>query len=171
MRDFLNTHDVEERVDDLATPGALAAWLEARKLRTGPTTPTDLVEATALREGLRAALRTAAHDGMSTPRTLDDLAARFPLRLSFAGPRPALAPVAAGVRGGLAGVLAAAAACVHDGSWTRLKVCSSDTCQWAFYDTSRNRTRAWCSMRVCGNRQKTRAYRGRRREEERSGAR
>jgi predicted RNA-binding Zn ribbon-like protein len=31
----------------------------------------------------------------------------------------------------------------------------------AFHDTSKNQSRQWCSMRVCGNRQKTRAYRRR----------
>ena len=36
----------------------------------------------------------------------------------------------------------------------------SGTCRWAFLDTSKNRSRAWCSMSVCGNRTKTRAYRG-----------
>ncbi len=43
-------------------------------------------------------------------------------------------------------------------------VCSSDTCQWAFYDRSKNRSGRWCSMQVCGNRTKTRAYRARQRD-------
>jgi predicted RNA-binding Zn ribbon-like protein len=32
----------------------------------------------------------------------------------------------------------------------------------AFYDRSKNSSRTWCSMSSCGNRAKTRAYRGRR---------
>ena len=43
------------------------------------------------------------------------------------------------------------------------QVCVADDCQWAFYDTSKNRSRHWCSMGVCGNRQKTRTYRARQR--------
>jgi predicted RNA-binding Zn ribbon-like protein len=49
-----------------------------------------------------------------------------------------------------------------DGSWERLKVCPADDCLWAFYDRSRNRSRRWCDMEVCGNRAKVRGYRERR---------
>jgi predicted RNA-binding Zn ribbon-like protein len=49
-----------------------------------------------------------------------------------------------------------------DGSWARLKACRSQLCKWLFYDRSRNRSAVWCSMAVCGNRTKTRAYRARR---------
>ena len=48
------------------------------------------------------------------------------------------------------------------GTWSRLKVCPADDCQWAFYDHSKNRSGTWCSMQVCGNRAKVRAYRERR---------
>ena len=50
-----------------------------------------------------------------------------------------------------------------DGTWQRLKLCREDSCQWAFLDTSKNRSRTWCSMGICGNRSKTRAYRARQR--------
>jgi predicted RNA-binding Zn ribbon-like protein len=50
-----------------------------------------------------------------------------------------------------------------DDTWNRLKACRLDNCQWAFYDTSKNRSRTWCSMKVCGNRAKARAYRERQR--------
>jgi predicted RNA-binding Zn ribbon-like protein len=45
--------------------------------------------------------------------------------------------------------------------WPRLKICASDECRWAFYDSSRNRGGTWCQMEVCGNRIKNRAYRQR----------
>jgi len=48
-----------------------------------------------------------------------------------------------------------------DGSWERLKICLDDTCRWAFFDASKNRRGHWCSMEVCGNRVKNRAYRAR----------
>ncbi|MEO8517650.1 MAG: CGNR zinc finger domain-containing protein [Dermatophilaceae bacterium] len=41
-------------------------------------------------------------------------------------------------------------------------MCPADGCRWGFNDTSRNRSRQWCSMEVCGNRAKARAHRGRR---------
>jgi predicted RNA-binding Zn ribbon-like protein len=41
----------------------------------------------------------------------------------------------------------------------RVGVCADDRgCGWLFYDTSRNRTRQWCSMRGCGNRAKARRH-------------
>jgi predicted RNA-binding Zn ribbon-like protein len=49
-----------------------------------------------------------------------------------------------------------------DGSWYRLKSCRKDSCRWAFYDRSRNRSRSWCSMSVCGNRMKATRFRERR---------
>jgi len=58
-------------------------------------------------------------------------------------------------------VLTAVAEAMADGSWTRLKACRSDSCQWAFIDTSRNRSRTWCDMAVCGNREKARRFRSR----------
>jgi len=48
-----------------------------------------------------------------------------------------------------------------DGTWERLKICAADSCRWAFYDASKNRGGHWCSMQVCGNREKNRAYRAR----------
>ena len=38
----------------------------------------------------------------------------------------------------------------------RVKSCGSPTCQWLFLDTSKNATRRWCQMEVCGNREKGR---------------
>jgi predicted RNA-binding Zn ribbon-like protein len=49
------------------------------------------------------------------------------------------------------------------GNLDRLKMCASDECQWVFYDRSKPATRRWCSSTICGNREKTRAYRTRRR--------
>jgi predicted RNA-binding Zn ribbon-like protein len=59
-------------------------------------------------------------------------------------------------------VLAAVHASMEEGIWGRLKSCANATCGWAFYDRSKNRSGRWCSMEVCGNRTKTRAYRRRR---------
>lgn len=58
-------------------------------------------------------------------------------------------------------ILTAVATAVADGSLKRLKLCASPDCRWAFHDTSRSGAGRWCSMEVCGNRHKTRAYRRR----------
>jgi predicted RNA-binding Zn ribbon-like protein len=59
-------------------------------------------------------------------------------------------------------VAAVALAAMLDGSWPRLKACRN--CHWSFYDYSPNRSATWCSMQLCGNRKKTRAYRRRKAE-------
>ncbi|MGH3980501.1 MAG: CGNR zinc finger domain-containing protein, partial [Pseudonocardiaceae bacterium] len=64
----------------------------------------------------------------------------------------------------VAGVLAAAVRIAVSGDWNRIKICPADDCRWAFYDRSRNRSRTWCSMQVCGNRQKARSWRARARD-------
>jgi len=40
----------------------------------------------------------------------------------------------------------------------RVGHCADDRCGWLFLDTSRNRSRRWCSMEDCGNRAKARRY-------------
>jgi regulatory LacI family protein/CGNR zinc finger protein len=47
-----------------------------------------------------------------------------------------------------------------DGSWTRLKACARESCRWAYFDSSRNRSGRWCSMAWCGNAVKMRARNG-----------
>lgn len=129
-----------------------------------PATPGSLASARGVREALRAFL-VANNEGGSAPvdaaATLERAAERAHLSLEL-GPSPELVSLAGGVDGALGGVLAAAFECMRDGSWGRLKACRN--CHWAFYDESRNRSAAWCSMQLCGNRLKIRRYRARRRE-------
>jgi predicted RNA-binding Zn ribbon-like protein len=40
----------------------------------------------------------------------------------------------------------------------RLRECAADRCAWLFLDRSRNGTRRWCDMTVCGNRSKARRF-------------
>ena len=40
----------------------------------------------------------------------------------------------------------------------RLRLCAADDCNWVFLDHSRNGSRRWCDMNVCGNRAKARRY-------------
>jgi len=154
-----------------------------------PADEADLETAIALRTSLRAAMGAhhqrpqgggtgvaAATPATATPATatasgargvasgsgLERAAASLPLRVTESAGKPALVPVEGGVRGGLARLVAAMVASTADRSWERLKICAEDSCQWAFLDSSRNRSKHWCSMLECGNRSKTRAYRARR---------
>jgi len=40
----------------------------------------------------------------------------------------------------------------------RVRQCELATCAWLFLDRSRNRSRRWCDMKVCGNREKARRH-------------
>jgi predicted RNA-binding Zn ribbon-like protein len=40
----------------------------------------------------------------------------------------------------------------------QVRMCEADTCRWLFLDTSRNHSRRWCDMKVCGNRTKVRRF-------------
>ena len=46
----------------------------------------------------------------------------------------------------------------------RIRACGVETCRWLFLDTSKNHTRRWCNMKVCGNRMKARRFQARREE-------
>jgi predicted RNA-binding Zn ribbon-like protein len=55
-----------------------------------------------------------------------------------------------------------AAQLVLSDSMQRVRACGADTCRWLFLDTSKNHTRRWCNMRICGNRVKARRFQARR---------
>ncbi len=165
--DFVNTLDIEAGTDELATPGALAAWLTAKGLikrdATDPSAP-EHEAAIRLREALRALMlehNGGPHDGQAGGE-LDRAARRGQLGVHFAPDGTvALRPASHDVDGALAAVLTPVAEAASDGSWQRAKACRAGDCHWAFYDRSRNRSGTWCDMAVCGNRTKVRAYRQR----------
>jgi len=51
----------------------------------------------------------------------------------------------------------------------RVGQCADGRCGWLFLDTSRNRSRRWCSMEDCGNRAKARRHYERSRHPQESG--
>lgn len=166
VQEFVNTVDLEHGREWLATPADLDRWLLERSLgaTAPPATAEQLSRAVALREALRALLRTNNRRPLDERAidVLNDAASRAGIELRFgADGRPAAA-VTAGSRvdAALGQLLVAVQAAMAAGSWPRLKACRN--CRWAFYDYSPNRSAAWCSMTLCGNRAKTRAYRARR---------
>ncbi|MGE5292898.1 MAG: CGNR zinc finger domain-containing protein [Micromonosporaceae bacterium] len=168
LRDFVNTLDLDEATDELSDTASLVTWLSARGLIAHGSRgvgdgagEADLEAAIALRTSLRSAMR-AHHETRGQPAGLDAAAGGFPLRVSESSGTPTLVPAETGVRGALGWLAAAIVASAADHTWERLKICADDTCQWAFLDSSKNRSKHWCSMRECGNRAKTRAYRARR---------
>ena len=165
---FANSVDHEEGTDDLTTPVELTRWLVQHGLleRRTASTPQDLTLARSLRDALQKAL-VANHDESGEYRDLDAVAANLPLTVSGSDGRIGLRPVRDGVPGALSRVLVAVNDAVADGTWSRLKICSSDTCAWAYFDATKNRSRTYCEW-GCGNKIKTRNYRARKKAAMRS---
>jgi predicted RNA-binding Zn ribbon-like protein len=53
-------------------------------------------------------------------------------------------------------------------AWKRVRICQN--CRWLFLDRSRNASRLWCDMSVCGNRHKAKRHYERRKQAEREAA-
>jgi predicted RNA-binding Zn ribbon-like protein len=168
IRDFVNTRKLPAEREILSSPAALADWLASHDL--GPVgaraTAADLRHAIELREALRQAL--LGHNGVEVDENaafavLDRVARQARIRLCFDDCAGALTPEAGGVTASLGQIAIAVHSAMADGSWPLLKACRASDCQWAFLDTAKNHSRAWCSMRSCGNREKARAFRERHR--------
>jgi predicted RNA-binding Zn ribbon-like protein len=175
VESFLNSVDVESGADDLGSVAQLQRWLadHQRGEAGARATEEDLILARAVRDHLRELLAGHAegeHAAAQTSAGLGQFAERVPLRATFHGGVAGLAPAAGGVLGVLGEVLAGVVLAERDGTWRRLKLCREGTCQVAFYDRSKNASRCWCSMQVCGNRNKTRAYRQRASANDEAGA-
>lgn len=68
----------------------------------------------------------------------------------------------AAARARILGAIARSAAdLLASGELDRVKVCDAHDCGWFFVDVSRNKSRRWCDMAGCGNRDKARRYRER----------
>jgi predicted RNA-binding Zn ribbon-like protein len=182
LQAFVNSRNIEAGTEELASPADLDRWLAEHGL-TAPgdaaaAGPADLRQALDLREAVRAVLRShVRHSGaagfpaeLATSGTaepdpaarLGGLASRRPVLLAARSDGTlTLAPAGTGVPAALTRLLVIAAEAGTVGAWARLKVCSADDCQWAFYDRSPTRNGCWCSMQICGSRAKSRAYRAR----------
>ncbi len=172
VRAFVNTLDVEAAVDEFATADGIGAWLVRSRLFPGSAEPVldehDKARVVAVRSALRELL-VANHDGDRPPpgalAVLSQESERCPLRVRWEAdgdaqlvPAANLAPVDT-VIGRLLVIVHDA---IREGRWSRLRLCREDTCQWAFYDASRNRSGKWCGS-GCANRANVRAYRERQR--------
>jgi predicted RNA-binding Zn ribbon-like protein len=165
---FVNSVDLESGEDELPGPAELREWLAERDLIAADArvSRADFNRAIDVREGLRALLM--ANNGMPLDEErverLDRAAARAGVRVVFTpGSEPRLAPESGGVDGAIARLLAIVAGAVEQGRWARLKACPRDVCHWAFFDHSKNHSGRWCLMEVCGNIEKARTFRERKR--------
>ncbi len=187
--EFLNTlderrftlHGIQHTpADALPAPSDLAAWLAGHELIPPgtPATTRDLALAHALRQALRdllmlraapdaapqaAQAAAAGHAVASRLLRANSALSAHQLRVQ-ADPDgiPVLVPTGHSIPAALAAIAATVALAQAAGTWHRLRICAAPDCRWVFYDTSRPGAARWCSMRICGNRAKTRTYRQRR---------
>jgi predicted RNA-binding Zn ribbon-like protein len=170
LQAFVNTTDRIISLDELSSPEKLKEWLTAWELLDDTDLgETELVRGLELREALRELL-VANGEGRAVPGAALEILnragaeGRLVVRLGREG-RSELDSTAPGLPGALGRLVAIAYTAMADGTWERLKACRSAECRWAFYDSSRNHSGAWCTMSVCGARAKSRAYRRRRKDD------
>lgn len=177
LYDFVNSLDLRRYVeqgvahvacDELATTAQMGVWLSARELlresvQLGEDNHRSVL---ALREALRSFIQLAPIDRkVDAPAAarLNALAVNFPLTLTVEGGGVALQPLRVSPASGLGTILAELQQLAATERLDRLRMCASEECHWVFFDRSKPANRRWCNSAVCGNRQKTRAYRARRR--------
>ncbi|GHE82136.1 hypothetical protein GCM10017786_11080 [Amycolatopsis deserti] len=160
-------------VERIPVPQRLVDWLAVSGLAVDSCTPAQLELAWELREAIHAAATAAAkHEPLppSAVQVINDRSAqgRAAAVLTPEGKRRWQLSSASSVEDAL-GVIAADAISIIAGERDgRLALCASPTCQAAFFDTSQSRTRRWCDMNTCGNREKKARYYANRRETARS---
>ncbi|UJB40550.1 CGNR zinc finger domain-containing protein [Streptomyces sp. A1-5] len=148
-----------DAVERIPTPQRLVDWLVVNGLAVDSCTAAQLDLARELRESIHAVATAAAiQDALpaSAVQVINDCSAqgRAAAVLTPEGQRRWRLSSASRVEDAL-GVIAADAISIVAGERDgKLALCASPTCQAAFFDTSQSRTRKWCDMNTCGNRQK-----------------
>ncbi|MFC9873153.1 CGNR zinc finger domain-containing protein [Nocardia salmonicida] len=148
-----------DAVERIPTPQRLVDWLAVNGLAVDSCTTAQLELARTLRESIHAAATAAAIQDpppVSAVRIINDrsIQGRAAAILTPESNRAWRLSSASCVEDAL-GVIAADAISIIAGERDgRLALCASPTCRAAFFDTSQSRTRKWCDMNTCGNRQK-----------------
>ena len=187
--DFANT--VEDRpgtrpLDGLTSYARLVDWARAagllpdggaeRLLAAAAARPSAaaavLKRAVALREAIYRVFLAVAHRRPPEPTDLAALNAE--LARSMARARVVPVPADGGFAWGweaddeeldrmLWPIARSAADLLTSERTSAVRECSARDCSWLFMDTSRNGSRRWCNMQVCGNRAKARRHQQRKR--------
>ena len=165
IQHFINSTEMPDGVDELRTGPLAAHWLRETVGADLEVSEKDRARLVATPEALRDLLE--AHTGENVDPAvavrLERLLGTAPLRPVLSAAGATLAVNCGGVDNFLGMISTAIVEATLMDTWSRLKVCRSDACRWAFYDRSKNGRSCWCSMRVCGSREKARNYRARQR--------
>lgn len=163
---FLNTEDGVRGIDELANATALAGWLIQRRLVPPGFVADggDVQRVREVRDALRTVIRARARgrSAEAAAARLNRLAQEGGVRVFFAADGGlSFAAVSDGLGGALGQIFAALAQGQAAGQLERFKICDGPKCGRAYFDTSPGVTARWCSMKICGNRAKARAFRRR----------
>lgn len=148
-----------DAMERIPTPQRLVDWLAVYDLAVDSCTAAQLDLARELRESIHAAATAAAvQDALpaSAVHVINDRSAqgRAAAVLTPEGVRRWRLSPASRVEDALSVIAADAISVIAGERDGRLALCASPTCRAAFFDTSQSRTRKWCDMNTCGNRQK-----------------
>ena len=181
---FVNTlsgRATEQPSEKLVTFEALLTWardeglvkvdeidrLLSRATRRQREAERVVTDARALRELIHETLEATAAGQTPRPGTLDELSKRI------AGwyRHGRLAPAGESLQWVYAGeedldrvlweVARAASRLLTSPRLARVHACEAADCRWWFLDDSKNGSRRWCDMKICGNREKLRRFRER----------
>ncbi len=148
-----------DAVERIPTPHRLIDWLAVNGLAVDSCTTAQLDLARELRESIHAAATAAAiQDALpaAAVQVINDrsVQGRAAAVLTPEGKRRWQLSSASRVEDALSVIAADAISIIAGERDGKLALCASPTCQAAFFDTSQSRTRKWCDMNTCGNRQK-----------------
>ena len=174
--DFVNTRHAEDgRVveDLLGGPWDLARWLREAGVLGAPEAEeaaerwgdAEFRRAVEFRESLRGMIERVAGGGPVRREEIEEINGVLRERSGYIqvvrsgeGFEGRFVPERGGAAGGISPVARSAAELLAGGDLSRLKKCENPECTLHFYDTSKNRSRRWCSMAACGNVMKARAH-------------
>ena len=149
-----------DSVERIPTPERLQDWLATNGLTVQSCTPEDLAHARELRESIHAAATAAAAQAAAIPESALSIINSFSSQgspaaiLTADGKRSWRLNATSGVEDALSVIAADAISIIAAERDGKLAICGSAACRAVFLDTSQSRTRKWCDMNTCGNRQK-----------------
>lgn len=166
LRHFTHHRRQHQQHDELQSPRDLAAWMAERNLQRLGTriSPEIFAGALTLRAGVRTYLACAPAERRTSEnamRALNVATRPFPLLAEASCEGVVLRPARDDASAGLAQIVAELQSAAAIGTLDRLKMCDAEECRRVFFDRSKPGTRRWCVSTLCGNRIKTRTYRGR----------
>lgn len=145
--------------------GAAAERLMAESRRRPAETARALDRACELREALHEAFAASAGGRPPSPRSLSTLGGHLAAAYAAARlvPHDGRLEWAQGPVSSLDAIghelARAAGRLVTSDALARVRACAAQDCRWWFVDDTRNRSRRWCDMKICGNREKLRRFR------------